>query len=120
MATLIRFKRKKSSGDSGVKLKSGEPYYNLQDHKLFVGNNDEDDVTQKKHIAQITQNDSNNTPEIEFTIGDDASGNKYSKTINNVSVAKGLILDDDNYGTRAEMEALTSPEKGQVFFMEAE
>ena len=56
MATLIRLKRKKSSGNNGVVLTAGEAYYNLADKRLYVGNTDNDDISSvsKKHIAQIT------------------------------------------------------------------
>lgn len=55
MATLIRLKRKVSSGNNGITLKRGEPYYNISDKHLYVGNeNDEQLTNERKHITQIT------------------------------------------------------------------
>lgn len=59
MATLIRFKRKKSTSNNGVTLKTGEPYYNAYDKRLYVGNNENDSISStKKHIAEVTVVDS--------------------------------------------------------------
>ena len=40
MATLIRLKRKKSSGNAGIVLAAGEAYYNTADKRLYIGNTD--------------------------------------------------------------------------------
>ena len=54
----IKFKRKVSSGNPiseiGKKLDGGEPFYNSADKHLYVGNNDGEDISGKKHIAQVT------------------------------------------------------------------
>ena len=81
MATLIRLKRKKSSGNNGVVLTAGEAYYNLADKRLYVGNTDNDDISSvsKKHIAQITAIEAGATT-VKFQLGEDES-NVYEKTI---------------------------------------
>lgn len=91
MATLIRLKRRTSAGNSGVILQAGEAYYNTVDKKLYIGNTDGDDVSEKtkKHIAQIT-NLSTQEDQIVFTVGEHPDNNKFTKTINNVADAKNL------------------------------
>lgn len=79
MATLIKLRRKKSSGNNGVTLAAGEAYYNLADKHLFVGNSENEEVTSKKHIAQITPIEKGSNT-IAFQIGEDSS-NLYEKTI---------------------------------------
>lgn len=70
MATLIRFKRKKSTSNNGVTLKPGEPYYNTYDKRLYVGNDDENDsISTKKHIAEVTVLDTSGGRKIQ--IGED-------------------------------------------------
>ena len=48
----IQFKRKKSSGVSSVKLSAGEPLYNLNDKKFYIGASD--DSTPSKHLTEVT------------------------------------------------------------------
>ena len=81
MATLIRLKRKKSSGNSGVVLAAGEAYYNIADKRLYIGNTDGEDVSSdsKKHIVQITPIDAGATT-VKFQLGEDEN-NVYEKTI---------------------------------------
>lgn len=102
MATLIRLKRKVSSGNNGITLKRGEPYYNISDKHLYVGNeNDEQLTNERKHITQITsvegkelssipgENDEifikdkdpwEGKDTVEFYIGEDTN-NSYKKVI---------------------------------------
>lgn len=81
MATLIRLKRKKSSGNAGIVLAAGEAYYNTADKRLYIGNTDGEDAssTSKKHIAQITPIDAGATT-VKFQLGEDES-NVYEKRI---------------------------------------
>ena len=86
----IQFKRKKSTGISTNKLSAGEPLYNLQDKKLYIGGNASEDETPSKHLTEVgvstagkvsigaaTNND--------FTIaagnGIDITGNAANRTI---------------------------------------
>lgn len=48
----IQLKRKKSTGSSSVKLKSGEPLYNLQDKQLYIGHNEEENLGSRKHLTE--------------------------------------------------------------------
>lgn len=80
MATLIKLRRKKSTGNAGVTLAAGEAYYNLVDRNLFVGNKADESVSTKKHIAQITNLDTSNSATIKFQIGEDTN-NVFTKTI---------------------------------------
>ena len=85
MATLIRLKRKVSSGNNGITLKRGEPYYNISDKHLYVGNeNDEQLTNERKHITQITSVEGKDLGEgkdtVEFYIGEDTN-NCYKKVI---------------------------------------
>ena len=119
MATLIRLKRKVSSGNNGITLKRGEPYYNISDKHLYVGNeNDEKLTNERKHITQITSvegigesgPDLNNDPwegkdTVEFYIGEDTN-NCYKKVIEYVKkshiadcVADGCISNINVEGT---------------------
>lgn len=81
MATLIRLKRKKSSGNAGIVLAAGEAYYNTADKRLYIGNTDGEDASSasKKHIAQITPIDAGETT-VKFQLGEDEN-NVYEKTI---------------------------------------
>lgn len=138
MATLIRVKRKKTTGNNGVKLQGGEPYYNLQDKKLYVGTQTESDVPvqmgdTQKHIAQITNTNevqetaavNSGDATVKFTVGE-ATDNKYEKTVNNVAITKGIILDPMYFGNETARNNLASKmgvdkvPKGTVFFQEAE
>lgn len=87
MSTLIRLKRKKSKGNDGVVLSAGEAYYNLEDKRLYVGNEDGENVLResndpnglKKHIAQVTELEAEGST-IKFQIGEDEH-NIYEKKI---------------------------------------
>lgn len=81
MATLIRLKRKKSSGNAGIVLAAGEAYYNTADKRLYIGNTDGEDVSSdsKKHIVQITPIEAGATT-VKFQLGEDES-NVYEKKI---------------------------------------
>lgn len=81
MATLIRLKRKKSSGNAGIVLAAGEAYYNTADKRLYIGNTDGEDVSSdsKKHIVQITPIEAGATT-VKFQLGEDES-NVYEKRI---------------------------------------
>ena len=81
MATLIRLKRKKSSGNAGIVLAAGEAYYNTADKRLYIGNTDGEDVSSdsKKHIVQITPIEVG-AATIKFQLGEDES-NVYEKKI---------------------------------------
>lgn len=77
---LFRIKRKKSTGNNNVKLLAGEPYYNLADKRLYIGDNDNQSLSQKKHVAQITNLDSSASGKIKFQIGEDPT-NVYEKEL---------------------------------------
>lgn len=77
---LFRIKRKKSTGNNNVKLLAGEPYYNLADKRLYVGDSDNQSLSQKKHVAQITNLDSAANGKIKFQIGEDPT-NVYEKEL---------------------------------------
>lgn len=81
MATLIRLKRKKSTSNSGIILASGEPYYNLIDKRLYIGNTNGENISSssKKHIAEITPIEAGATT-VKFQIGEDEN-NVYEKKI---------------------------------------
>lgn len=81
MATLIRLKRKKSSGNAGIVLAAGEAYYNTADKRLYIGNTDGEDVSSdsKKHIVQITPIEAGATT-VKFQLGEDEN-NVYEKKI---------------------------------------
>ena len=144
MPTLIRFKRKMSKNNENVELRRGEPYYNLDSKALYVGNKTGDLVADnadlavqlpetQKHIAEIT--DTHEVPEqagvlagdntISFTVGE-ARNNEYSKSVNNVPIAKGIVLDEFYFGTEearnnlATKMGLDQVPKGTVFFQVAE
>lgn len=87
MATTIRFKRRTSKTDSSdVKLHEGEPFYNTQSHRLYIGNKDNETIdTNKKHITQIIAlNTSDNDNLIKFQIGEDEN-NVFEQRVNNVN-----------------------------------
>lgn len=138
MATLIRVKRKKSTGNASVKLQGGEPYYNLVEKKLYIGDSTASDVPAemaegKKHIAQITDVNPHEPSSavtagdatVNFTVGE-ATNNAYSKTVNNVAITKGIILDPMYFGTESARNQLANKmgvdkvPAGTVFFQEAE
>ena len=70
MATKIRLKRKKSSTNSNIKVDTGEPFYNIKDRHLYIGNSEQEDVTKKKHISEVSvvRSDSNG---MKVQIGED-------------------------------------------------
>ena len=89
MATLIRLKRRTSDDDSDVKLQAGEAFYNAHTKQLFIGNSDDESVSGKKHIAQITHLSAADD-KIKFTVGEHPDNNLFEKTINNVANAHNL------------------------------
>lgn len=85
MSTVIRFKRKNTTGSDGITLLPGEPFFNVKDKKFYIGNSNgtPDDIT------KITsESDASNI--VSFHIGSD-SNNKYEKIINNVENVTGKI-----------------------------
>ena len=90
MSTVIRFKRKNTTGSDGITLLPGEPFFNVKDRKFYIGN---DDGT-PQDIAGIKINNDAAADTVNFTIGND----QYQKTINNVAnVSKtvgGRNIDD--------------------------
>lgn len=139
MATLIRFKRKRNGdNNANIKLQRGEPYYNLGSKKFYIGNDDGEDIpkvipTDQKHIAEITDKNpvagssakDAGDATVSFTVGE-ALDNKYTKTVNNVAITKGIILDEIYFGNESKRKNLASAmgvdkvPKGTVFFQEAE
>lgn len=79
MATLIKVKRKRSTGNGNMIVNSGEPFYNMADKHFYIGNKENESVSSKKHIAEIT-NLSSAADTISFQIGEDAK-NKFEKKI---------------------------------------
>lgn len=120
MASVIRLRRKKNGSDkalTSVELLSGEPFYDAEKKNLYVGNIDNEVISDsKKHIAQIEKMEVTNRPDIvKFQIGEDDQ-NVLEHTVNNVEVAKSLHLKNDQYG-----KSLPTGEPhvaGRVFFVE--
>ena len=77
MSTVIRFKRKNTTGSDGIKLLPGEPFFNVKDKKFYIGNDD----GKPQDIAGIKINNDAAADTVDFTIGTD----QYQKTINNVA-----------------------------------
>lgn len=71
----IQFKRKKSTGVSSVKLSAGEPLYNLQDKKFYIGASD--DSTPVKHLTEVTVGSAGTTNKSKISIGE-ASSNDFT------------------------------------------
>lgn len=82
MSTLIQLKRKKSTGNANISLLAGEPYYNLTDKKLYIGDSTTSSniPTTKKHVAQITKLTAADSASIKFQVGEDPN-NIYETTI---------------------------------------
>ena len=82
MSTLIQLKRKASTGNGNVSLLVGEPYYNLTDKKLYIGDSttSSDIPASKKHVAQITALTPANSASIKFQVGENPN-NIYERTI---------------------------------------
>lgn len=139
MSTVIRLKRRRNSnGIADVKLHEGEPYYDMYNKKLYIGNmngspNSSTGIpADQLHIAQVKNidekpslyqfRDSGNA-NVGFRVGE-AEDNIYQKTVNNVAIAKGLILDSAFFGeedpskidwTQKNFESNTPP-NGTVYF----
>lgn len=79
MITRIRLKRKTTTGNSKVVLQTGEPYYNTKDKRLYIGDSENQSLTNKKHIAQVTTQTADDDT-ISFWVGEDTT-NTYNKTI---------------------------------------
>lgn len=77
MSTVIRFKRKNTTGSNGITLLPGEPFFNVKDKKFYIGN----DEGKPQDIAGIKINNDAADDTVDFTIGTD----QYQKTINNVA-----------------------------------
>lgn len=81
MSTQIQLKRSKTPNRS-PELAAGEPFYNLTDKKLFIGQ-DGKDLTSRKHVSQVTRTSTSDTDTVKFTIGE-ATDNVFEQKINNV------------------------------------
>ena len=77
MSTVIRFKRKNTTGSNGITLLPGEPFFNVKDKKFYIGNEE----GKPQDIAGIKINNDAADDTVDFTIGTD----QYQKTINNVA-----------------------------------
>lgn len=77
MSTIIRFKRKNTTGSDGITLLPGEPFFNVKDKKFYIGNEE----GKPQDIAGIKINNAAADNTVDFTIGTD----RYQKTINNVA-----------------------------------
>lgn len=86
MSTVIRFKRKTSTGNNNVDLLAGEPYINLKDHHFYIC--EEDGKVPAKAINEITKQNANNDT-IKFQVGTDPN-NIYEKKITDVANAYDL------------------------------
>ena len=85
--TKIKFKRKGSTNNNNVSLSQGEPYYNIADKHLYIGNKDDDKLTGRKHLTEVTVSDDGKTIQIgedphnkfsiEISTGTDADGKTY-------------------------------------------
>lgn len=83
MSTVIRFKRKKLTGNDNVDLLAGEPYFNLNDKHFYIC--EEDGSFPDKHVAEVTTVTVSDAT-VKFYVGGDTN-NLYEKTINNVANA---------------------------------
>ena len=77
MSTVIRFKRKNTTGSDGITLLPGEPFFNVKDKKFYIGN----DEGKLQDIAGIKINNDAAADVVDFNVGVD----HYQKTINNVA-----------------------------------
>ena len=120
MSTLIRLKRRKKSENEGVTLHAGEPYYNMADKALYIGDTSKDNEAgdlPDKHIAEVTNTSeakelystdddkkellknytTEGTDTVKFYIGG-SENNSYTQKINKVDVSNSLILHPIFYG----------------------
>ena len=100
----IQFKRKATEGaptsSNGKVLASGEPFYNLADKHLYVGNADNEEIETKKHIAEVTVQQA----------GDYVNGFQIGEDEDNVINLTNLVLDG---GSATEISAAApSAEEG--------
>lgn len=86
MSTVIRFKRKTSTGNNNVDLLAGEPYINLTDHHFYIC--EEDGKVPDKAVNEITKQSAANDT-IKFQVGT-SSSNIYEKKITDVANAYDL------------------------------
>lgn len=93
MATTIKLKRTRKTDLSGITLNAGEPFYNLEKQQLFIGNEDGEDILDKKHLTQITSNSTNNSNTVNFYVGENTN-NKFEQIIDNVNNANHATTAD--------------------------
>jgi hypothetical protein len=94
----IKFKRKETSGnptsEAGKRLAAGEPFYNLADKHLYIGNKDDgggEEIAGKKHISEITVSKDG---ECVVTVGEDEQNNvKFDYTTFKASTDDTITLD---------------------------
>lgn len=95
----IKFKRKETTGEpqteDGKKLEAGEPFYNLADKHLYIGNTDAaggELIEGKKHISEVTVSVSDD--KVKVAIGEDEDNNvKFDSTTFKALDDDTIILD---------------------------
>ena len=82
MAEVIKFKRKRSTGNESVNLLSGEPYYNIEDGKFYIGVEDNKipDLAINQPVRKDLDTEDAENNRISIQIGPNEN-NKYEKTI---------------------------------------
>ena len=119
--STIQTKRKKSGGNANVTLVAAEPYYNLADKTLYLGDaNGTNTFEGKKHIAELSVS-SDTARQLKLAIGE-AKGNEVILKVahtnsdhpEGVEVSgKTITLYVDSY-TKNEIENLNTTIAGQV------
>ena len=93
--STIQTKRKKSGGNANVTLVAAEPYYNLADKTLYLGDaNGTNTFDEKKHIAELSVS-SDTAGQLKLAIGE-AIGNEVTLTVAHTdsSHAEGVYVSD--------------------------
>lgn len=106
MATLIRLKRKVSSGNNGITLKRGEPYYNVSDQRFYIGNEDGEKLDENSidiakiqsiekvlHPTQLKKEPWGESDTVSFQVGGN-SENIYEKRISYVENSYRSVVSD--------------------------
>lgn len=99
----IKFKRKETSGnpesEAGKRLAAGEPFYNLADKHLYIGNTDYgggEVIEGKKHISEITVSEveDENGKRVAVSVGEDTQNNvKFDYTTFKTATDDTITLD---------------------------
>lgn len=97
MISVIQLRRRKSNNNSNIILEEGEPYYNLAEKKLYVGNweageavdgKDRVDGKNKKHLTEIEKLSKDDV--VKFQIGE-CKDNVFEQQVNKVASSHTII-----------------------------